>query len=567
MQIKTTTPDPRPGILTNHTGLSPMMKAMGSTRPLHLPEFNLDSCAAQLHLHSSGSSSPGTLTPSPAVSPRDSITSHGSSGRDSNPSSRGSSPSSSPSASPGLGPKSSGRRKRSSPSASLNRDRPPQLITHWDQGQQLNPSAGIFNFSGEVFFTPSIKGSSPIQSRKKSDEDGATSGTGDTEGKVSDAKAVGKKSDGPGGAPNKLLQTSHLPAYKVITCSSPGSTRTLKRAKGRGQEELLMQPHSFAPTSAASPVRHPSRMQNSSRSGSSSGMGTNSSKVAEQQNYERLIKRALSFCKASGFLAEAQLTSVARGIGQEVAKASPRAGTEEGMAAARRLVAELCAALRQEQNEGLLEELVRGEVHPSMALLALPMPSAVSPITGSMNVPAPVPLERASSDISGRNSSKDNGDSSTDCTTRDSTSSIAPPELRRSRSAPTTSRETTSSSPIDDSSSITSSPAGYVLTPENHAGVTPGRLTPGRIRKNSFDELAGGYEPDDMEQEWLDSQLEKPDEREQQWLDSQLEEVETVRQAEFEDFWQQQIQQSEIEEIEMEMEMEHQQRVSPRQLR
>jgi len=227
---------------------------------------------------------------------------------------------------------------------------------------------------------------------------------------------------------------------------------------------------------------------------------------------EKRIKRALSFCKASGFLAEAQLAAVARGIGEEVVKASPRTGTAEGMAAARRLVEQLCAALRQEANEGLLEELVRGEVHPSMALLALPSDSM-----SNINM-SPAPLARASSDQGDRSGEIIPG----------------PPDLHRSHSAP---------SPGDGELQRSSS---FDLSPDCSFGR----------EAQAIKQYETMYEPDEMEQDWLEQQLEQPDDSEQKWLDRQLDQEEHTRQQEFDEFWSWQVQQDEIQDMEKDMEVE-----------
>ena len=154
-----------------------------------------------------------------------------------------------------------------------------------------------------------------------------------------------------------------------------------------------------------------------------------------------------------------------------------------------------------------------------MALLALPVESIVDL--------SPATLERATSESSLEVDSNCKSNSTT-------SDSIPTPELRRSRSAP--------SSASADLSPLLSPD----LSPAQHGGYTPG----------TFQTSPAAHEPDEMEQEWLEAQLEKPDQMEQMWLDEQLDQEDSVRQMEFEEFYRWQIQQNELEEMEREMEQE-----------
>lgn len=230
----------------NHTGLSPMMRAMKTTKGQLPPlDFNLDAADLEVRVDSSDtSSSPGTLTPSPAVSP---CHSNGSSGRCS-PESYGFSPPSSPS--PILLnalPSSFGRRKRSSPSSSaMNRNHPPTISTQWG-----GDCSALEEFRTEII-------SHEVE------------------------KDITSSNIDNGADSAKTATISPRAAYKVVTCSSPGSTRSLKKAKGRAKPHpSSLSAHSFTPTSSSS-----------SRS-SSGSLRKNQPMPHNSNEDEKRIKRAL----------------------------------------------------------------------------------------------------------------------------------------------------------------------------------------------------------------------------------------------------------------------------------
>jgi hypothetical protein len=130
------------------------------------------------------------------------------------------------------------------------------------------------------------------------------------------------------------------------------------------------------------------------------------------------------------------------------------------------------------------------------------------------------------------------------------------PRLRRAISAPSAMPSPTTATTAEASATI----------------GTTGRSTPKDDTEEDFrhssplsllgDVDIGDYEPNKMEQEWLDEQLEKPDPMEQEWLDEQIDQERSARQQEFDEFWSWQLQQSESEQMDRQMEQEYRRQTS-----